>query len=562
MTQEVQSTHQHDTNILFKSSSIDGLALKALFDAGTRWLKSNQQLVNSLNVFPVPDGDTGTNMLLTMQAACDEIKLSNEKNVGKVAHAAAHGALMGARGNSGVILSQLLRGFARALDDFQIIDRSHVIKALAESRNTAYRGVVKPVEGTILTVATDLSKAAEALDSALDNSAWFTRLMAAGEESLNNTPNLLPILKQAGVVDSGGKGLYIILEGMYRFMHGQPLDLDENMILKPLSHINLEETLEEVEEGQDYEVVVDFIPYHELDLPNFYSELEKIGTSIQIGEGDGLYRMHIHVPIENRYKPIDYTMTVGTVTKIAMENLLAQMDERKHGLEEQSVQYPAVEEGQIALIAVSPGIGFSRILASLGVNGIINGGQTMNPSTEEIVESFEGLPTDKIIILPNNKNIILAAENATHLTKKNVKVLPTRTMPQGISTTLRFDPNGDIDEVVKDMESAISEVVSGEITIATRSVDINGVAVNAGEVIGLLDGNLVTSAASIKEATLDLLDKIGTQDFERISFFKGENINPKEIDHCIEAVRKKYHNHEIEVHTGGQPYYQLILSVE
>ena len=551
-----------DGRELLKDNKLDGQGFKALVDAGMRWLKANQQLVNALNVFPVPDGDTGTNMLLTMQAAYDEVKDSNETNIGKVAHAVAHGALMGARGNSGVILSQLWRGFARALDNFDSMDRDLLIKALHESRNTAYRGVVRPVEGTILAVAKDLAAAAQSMSEENIGIEWFEKLLSKANESVNNTPNLLPILKQAGVVDSGGKGLYIILEGMQRFVLGQSLELDPNAVVKPISALELDHAMEEVEDGQDFEVVLDFKPHTQLDLGAYYEELAKIGTSIQVGEGDGMYRMHIHVPAEKKYEPIEYTMTLGTVSKIAIENLLAQMEERKHNSESAKVNFPPVEPNNIALIAVSPGEGFSRILASLGVNGVISGGQTMNPSTEEIIRSFENLPTDKVIILPNNKNIILAAQNASQVSVKMIRVIPTKTLPQGISCTLRFDPTGDIDEVAKDMESAIKDVISGEITTATRSVEINGVDVKEGEVIALLDGSLVVSADTLEQATLELLENAKAEDYERISFYSGSELDTKSANLIVDQVREKYPSHEIEIHSGGQPYYQLIVSIE
>jgi DAK2 domain fusion protein YloV len=540
---------------------LTGQDLKTLAEAGMIWLKVNQQLVNSLNVFPVPDGDTGTNMLLTMQAAYNEIAHSDENNVGKVAHALAQGALMGARGNSGVILSQLWRGFARGMDNLESADGDTIIKALVECKNTAYKGVVRPVEGTILTVAKEVANTAETLTGSDVNAEWLEKLVKAADVAVQNTPEQLPILKQAGVVDSGGKGLFIILEGMYRKITGQPLDVAIAAV-QPLGMMEMENTLEEIEPGQDYEVVVDFRPAQPLNLEKFYTDLSEIGTSIQVGEGDGMYRMHIHVPLEKRYEPIDYTMTLGTITKIAMENLMAQMEERQGAARNTPLELTPVEEGQIAVVVVSPGKGLSRIFASLGVNAVIEGGQTMNPSTEEILKSFEDLPTDKIIILPNNKNIILAAQNAAQLSVKNVKVINSKTIPQGLNALLRLDPDGELDSVAAEMEAALSEVITGEITTATRSVVINDVDVAEGQVIALLDGKLVISCADLTEACLGLLTKAATDDRERITLFYGENISRAEVDHLVELIQNQYPNHEIEVHEGGQPHYQLIISIE
>jgi len=558
MSADVLFPAMSDGREIAKQPTLDGQGLKILVEAGLTWLKANQQMVNALNVFPVPDGDTGTNMLLTMQAAYAEINQSTETNVGKMAHAIAQGALMGARGNSGVILSQLWRGFARSLDNLQVMDGNALVDALNTSKTTAYKGVVRPVEGTILTVAKDIAAAADLLRGQPVNIDWLEKIVAAAAVSVENTPNLLPILKQAGVVDSGGKGLFIILEGMLRFIKGQPLET--SAVVQPLSQMELDGAMEEVEPGQDYEVVVDFRPDAELDLEKFYEELSEMGTSIQVGEGDGMYRMHIHVPTENRYKPIEYTMSLGTVTKVAIENLIAQMEDRSESTPGYS--FTPIEPGQIAVIAVSPGEGLSRIFASLGVAAVVQGGQTMNPSTEEILNAFENLPTDRVIILPNNKNIILAAQNAAHMTVKKVAVIPTKTVPQGLNSMLRHDPEGDLDEVAKEMEAAIMEVDTGEITTATRSVEINGVDVHQGEVISMLNGSLVASAQDIRTACFELLTKADAADRERITLFYGQNISRHEVNQLVDQIREAYPRHEIEIHEGGQPHYQLIMSIE
>ena len=560
MSSDVNFPSTVDGRKLANTGYLDGQGLKKLVEAGMTWLKANQQLVNSLNVFPVPDGDTGTNMLLTMQAAYNEIAHSGETNVGKVAHSIAQGALMGARGNSGVILSQIWRGFARALDNLETANGEILIKGLIEARNTAYKGVVRPVEGTILTVAKAIAATAEGLSGQPLSLAWLEKIVAEANASVQQTPELLPILKQAGVVNSGGEGLFIILEGMLRFLTGLSLETPTNVV-QPLGSMNLENTMEEIEPGQDYEVVVDFRPNKPLDLDKFYSDLSEIGTSIQVGEGDGMYRMHIHVPTEKRYQPIDYTMSLGTITKVAMENLLAQMDDIEKG-GAGNIPLTPIEPGQIAVVTVSPGFGLSRIFASLGVAAIIEGGQTMNPSTEEILQSFENLPTDKVIILPNNKNIILAAQNASDMTVKKVKVIGSKTIPQGLNAMLRHDPDGDLDKIATEMIEALTEVETGEITTATRSVEINGLKVSQGEVIALLNGELILSTSDINQACLGLLEKAGTDDRERITLFYGQNIAKGDVNNVVDIIREKYPNHEIELHEGGQPHYQLIMSIE
>ena len=540
---------------------IDGQSLKRLVEAGMTWLRTNQQIVNSLNVFPVPDGDTGTNMLLTLTSAYNEIKDSGEKHFGKMAGMVAKGALMGARGNSGVILSQLWRGFARGVQDHDTLDMDTLVRAFAEARDTAYKGVVKPVEGTILTVAKGIAAGTGAgMGSARDSIDILEVAVRSADETVEQTPDLLPVLKQAGVVDSGGKGLFFILEGMLRHVYGEPLDTPLATV-QSLSAMNFENAMQEVEEGQDYEVVVDFFPDEGFQLQPFYSKLEEMGTSIQVGEGEGMYRMHIHVPLEKRYEPIDYIMGLGTITKVAMENLLAQMDDIQKS-KEQTVKFSAVEPGQIAVVVVSPGNGLTRIFASLGAAAVVAGGQTMNPSTQDILAAFETLPTDKIIILPNNKNIVMAANQAREVTVKQVAVVPSRTVPQGLSAMLSLQPDGEVDAVAERMTKALDMVKTGEITVATRSVEIDGVHCEDGQVIGLLDGKLVASSNSVEDGVLRLLNKASAGDHELITLFYGEDMPHAEAHRIADVVREKYSELEVEVQEGGQPHYQFIISVE
>lgn len=543
------------------SVPISGQGLKTLLEAGMAWLKTNQQNVNSLNVFPVPDGDTGTNMVLTMQAAFDEVEHSGTGNVGQLSHSVARGALMGARGNSGVILSQIWRGFARALDNEETMDVAMLAKALVEAKETAYKGVVRPVEGTILTVIKDIATQAEA---SVKRTSSFTEVLSdivdAADASVQRTPELLPILKQAGVVDSGGKGLYFIFEGMWRFINGDPLDKVIAEVL-PLSDMNLDNALETVEPGQDYEVVIDFSPEDTFNLQKYYMDLEEIGTSIQVGEGDGIYRMHIHVPTENRYAPIEHTMTLGTIKKVMIENLVAQMDDHKNA-KNPKIKLASVQPGEIAVVTVSPGSGLSRIFASLGVAAIVQGGQTMNPSIKEILASFENLPTEKVIILPNNKNILMAAKEAATMTVKKVAVIPTLTIPQGIAAMFKLIPDADFDEIVADMNDAIKKVETGEITVATRTVEIDGVQVEKGHVIALHNGKLVASTDTIDEACEQLLAAADTNDYERITLFYGADMKRTQVNQLADKIRSVYPDHEIEVHEGDQPHYQLIIAIE
>jgi DAK2 domain fusion protein YloV len=543
-------------------TTINGKDLKHLFKASLSWLKSHHVVINALNVFPVPDGDTGTNMLLTMQSAYQEIADSDEENIGKVIQQIAQGALMGARGNSGVILSQLIRGFARILDHKQEMDAALLNQAFAESRNTAYKGVVRPVEGTILTVSKDIASASEDLSENNDNLLDILEgVIVAAEQSVKNTPNLLPILKQAGVVDSGGKGLLIILEGMYRYATNQPVDIGEvapeNAVVS-LDQIRNNELHDAIEPGQDFEVVVDFKPNSDFELKNFYDRLSDIGTSIQVGEGDDIYRMHIHVATDKKYEPIEMVGDFGIVKKVYIENLLEQMGQS----ESEKVFSNEIKKDQIAVITISPGNGISKIFQSLGAARVISGGQTMNPSTNDIYEAFKDLPTDKIIILPNNKNIIMASEAAKKLSKKNVAVIHSTSIPQGMVSCLRLDPNGDFDDIVEEMNEALTEVETGEITTATRSIKINGVNVKKGEVISLLNGKLVHSSQSIYKSCSELLKIAKTEEREHITIFYGNDVESEMVDKFVQQIESEYPDHELEIHSGGQPHYQFILSIE
>ncbi len=542
----------------------DGQGLKRLLLAGLTWLDTNHQAVNALNVFPIPDGDTGTNMLLTMQAAYKEVAQSQETNAGKVARAVAHGALMGARGNSGVILSQIWRGFARRLDSLEVLDAPLLAEALQTACETAYRGVGRPVEGTILTVIKDVA-AAVAHPASKNLLVLFEKAVTTAHASVAHTPELLPVLKQAGVVDSGGKGLALILEGMLRHLNGQPVDRAELTVPLPVNLAAIGAMPETIEPGQEWEVVLDFRPLVQLDLPALYSRLENIGTSIQVGEGDGLFRLHVHLLKTKRLEPVEIAEEFGTVVNVHMENLLDQMAQQNPGSQPAAEALPLAEvrPGQIGIIAVSPGQGLSRIMASLGAAAIISGGQTMNPSTQEMVEAIDQLNTDRILILPNNRNIILAANQAAELaTYKKVRVVGSRTVPQGIAALLNLSPDGDLEATQAAMEKALRTVESGEITTATRTVEIDGVAVQAGQIIGLLNGELKVAENDLTESVMRLLAEMHAGDRELVTLYHGSDVTPAQAEALAQTIRAAYPNQAVELHNGGQPHYHYILSAE
>ena len=559
----VTSTSKRQERLAQRYRVINGHTAGWLIRAGMTWLRTNQETVNSLNVFPIPDGDTGTNMCLTMQSAWEEVaRLPDASSIAEVVHAVAHGALMGARGNSGVILSQLWRGFSRTLDKSAQMDAALFAHGLAEARDTAYRGVVRPVEGTILTVSKDV---AEAADQALAQGASSTlhileAIVPAADASVERTQGLNPVLAEAGVVDAGGKGLFFLLEGMLRAAKGEPLD-EALVNLQPMSELALRSAGEVIEPGQDWEVVIDFRPEGQLKVESFYERLEAMGTSIQVGEGDGIYRMHIHVADHREYEPIDYVKSLGVISRLSIENLMLQMQDQAAGAA-RPLKLAKVADGQIAAVAVSAGPGLSRVLASLGVAAIVEGGQTMNPSTEQILEAINGLPTDRVVVLPNNKNIILAAQQAAGVSDKQVRVVPSASVPQGMAALLSLDAGGDLDRVADGMTQAIGAVKTLEITSATRSVSLDGVRVKKGQYIGLLDDQLVVASDDLWEATRSLLGAAQAGSAELITVFSGEDLTPQQLGQIAEQIRTAFPEQEVELHDGGQPHYPLMLSVE
>ncbi len=592
-------------------TTIDGPALREMSRAALAWLQTNHQAVNALNVFPVPDGDTGTNMLLTMQAACAEIEGADTKCVAEVAHLLAHGALMGARGNSGVILSQIWRGLARGLEDLEQFGAGEFAGAMQQATETAYRGVVLPVEGTILTVIKDASDAAREqaseerhmvlpshaapmysvsqpsyLTDMFDPSArpqmergaqetrefqdilrqqgkegdlreFLQQVCIACEQSVQRTPDLLPVLEQAGVVDAGGFGLQLLFEGMLRHLRGEPVDVAPERDIKPLDLASIGSALNTVEPGQDWEVVLDLRPKAGLNLDSFYGQLESMGTSIQVGEGDDILRVHIHLEEENRFKPIECAETLGTVVNVHMENLLHQMEQQAATAGWQV----EVQPGQLLAVTVAPGSGFARIFAENGAQ-VVSGGQTMNPSTEDLMAAFEDLPADQVIILPNNANIQLAAEQAATLSMKQVGVIPTRTVPQGIAALLAFNPDDVFDEACAAMRAAADEVESGEITTATRSVTLDGHKVSEGQIIGLHNGEITCVGDTPSDCTLELLRVIGAAQCELVTLYHGEETDAATSELLRAEIEACFPQVEVVSLPGGQPHYHYILSVE
>jgi uncharacterized protein len=586
----------------------DGHQFRKLVQAGLAWLEKHQQQVNALNVFPVPDGDTGTNMLLTMRSAYRRIQDSDDRHVGRVAQELSHGALMGARGNSGVILSQIWRGLARSLKDGETFSADELAVAFKEAADTAYKGVMRPVEGTILTVIREGAlEAQDAVAKSKDLRFLLERVVERCQQALARTPDLLPILKQAGVVDSGGQGLIYILEGMLRYVYGQMHDLQAQ---RPAPSTPAQALAAPVH-GLDYPYDVQFILMgKDLDVLKVRQTIDAMGDSTVVVGDEQTIKVHVHV--KDPGGPLSYGISLGEITDVVVENMQMQMEaivggapggdirdrqpasnnqqgpEAHQGtaggrayagadqpqwvddvatppsLAPEEVAEPVIEvqPGQVAVIAVAPGNGLARIFRSLGAATVVDGGQTNNPSTEEIFQAIQDVPTDKIIILPNNKNIILAAESARDLSPKQVVVLPTRTVPQGIGAMLRLDPDGELDSTAAAMADAFGHVVSGEITRATRSVTLHGVTCEAGQYIGLLDGQLVASGSDLGALLAALLEKMDVNSRELLSIYAGEDVDPAELAAVGEQIEAKYPQLEVELLSGGQPHYYYILGAE
>ena len=548
----------------------DGQELKRLLAAGTAWLEKNAPRINALNVFPVPDGDTGTNMLLTMQAAIAEVADDPSHDAGHIARGVAQGALMGARGNSGVILSQILRGFARGLDGQASFDGRGFARAMREATHTAYNAVTNAVEGTILTVVREAADEAErAAQETQDLGVVLLRTVKAAQKAVEKTPTLLDKLREAGVVDAGGLGLQVILEGALRYLRGEPIEIE--MPTETRAQIQKAGALspEEMEYGYCTEFV---LQGRNLDFEKIKRDLMQMGDSALIVGDEYLIRVHIHT-----FRPglvLDYATQLGTLHKIKIDNM---QEQHEHfiglGLEEREETEATAEEPRsptvtveelsgIAVVAVAPGPGLEEVFRSMGASAVVRGGQSMNPSIQELLEAIESVGSDRVILLPNNKNVQLAAEQAVRLTKRQVRIVPTRTVPQGIAALLALNYQADLDENARVMEQAMHQVQTAEITRAVRSVQIGDVEVKEGEVIGLLNGELVASGDDVEEMVMRMLEEMHAADYEIITLYYGEDVTPEEAEALGERVREAYPDQEVEVVSGGQPYYHYIVSAE
>ena len=547
----------------------NGQQLRKLAQAGLIWLERNQQHVNELNVFPVPDGDTGINMLLTMQSAFTRVQHQEDTHVGKIAGELAHGAMMGSRGNSGVILSQIWRGLAKGFKDKATFNVDDLALAFREAAETAYNGVTKPVEGTILTVIREgAEEAADAAKKSRDLRFMLERVLERCQQALERTPELLPILKEAGVVDSGGQGLVYILTGMLRYVHGQMGDMEAAMAqaATPASApIDVPAQAHAVPAGGQLEFPYDvqfILMGQNLNVPLVTAKIDAMGDSTVVVGDERTIKVHVHV--KDPGQPISYAVSLGAITDVVVENMQEQMEDIVATAVSPTPPLPEImlEPDQIGVVAVAAGTGLANAFRSLGVAHVVNGGQTNNPSTEEILQAIDAVPTNKVIVLPNNKNIILAAEAARDLSQKQVAVIPSRTVPQGISALMFLNPDGDLAATAQAMTTSLADVATGEITRATRSVTIDEVGVKEGQFIGLVDGRLRACGPDMTEVLTRVLAQMDMDEREIVTLYYGQDVSAVEAAAVAAQIEQLYPEVEVEILDGGQAHYYYILGAE
>jgi DAK2 domain fusion protein YloV len=536
---------------------ITGSDLVRSVKSGCINLEHNRDTVDLLNVFPVPDGDTGTNMYLTLLSAVKEGEKVQDKPLGKVARAISTGSLMGARGNSGVILSQIFRGMARVLDGKNEANAIDVAMALKAGSDTAYEAVMKPVEGTILTVIREVAKASE--EEARKNGDIVATLLAgirAGYITLEKTPMMLPILKEAGVVDAGGKGLLFFLEGTL-----QGLALEKDIELSSYEPARLDEPSDKT--GVPLELEFQYctevlVRGAELDVADMRDHLAPLGDSMLVVGDEEIVKVHIHS--NHPGKVLETCLQWGQLTDIKINNMLEEVHERLLNMDppDETIN----NHKNIGLVAVAAGAGLVTILKSLGVDMVVEGGQTMNPSTQDLLDACNQVNADTVILLPNNSNIIMAAEQVTQLADKQVVVIPTRSVMQAIAALMSYQPEGQLEEVVQNMTEQYGEVKYAEVTHAVRDSSVNGLHIKAGDIIGLIEDRIELASESIIETVKQLLEKIVDEDSSLITLYYGEEIESAQVEAMKAELEEIYPECEVELYWGGQPHYSYFISIE
>ena len=533
-------------------STVDGTLFKQALLGSLSWLAANQEEVNRLNVFPVPDGDTGTNMLLTLQSAVEDIKDSQASEISKIARLASHGSLMGARGNSGVILSQIFRGFARAVEGKSALNPTELAGAFEEAANAAYRAVNRPTEGTILTVAREAGRAATAAASEPDaTAAGVIAAAAAGARTaVLKTPSQLQILRDAGVVDAGGFGLQLILEGMLKSI--EETEAPMAPVTQPARAAQVSMELPEGGWGYCTEFLIEG---SDLDLEKIRTQIESLGNSVLVVGEPELLKVHVHTD-----DPTRVIALAGGHGKILKLNVGDMSTQHKRILENEAGGPPRANG--VGLVAVVAGKGLVDIFKALGVDAIVEGGQTLNPSTQDMLRAVESVPYDKVILLPNNSNVILAAKQVAGVTSKTVHLIETHSVPQGVAAVVAFSPDRTAEENMAAMSGEAQRVQTIEVTHAVRDTRSNGLKVKKGDVIGLINEKLEFAGSDYAEVVNKALGKLGPDAYELVTVYRGAGASDEEMSSLETAIRSSYPGLEVEVQHGGQQHYPFILSVE
>lgn len=541
--------------------TINGSIFRKMIMAGASLLEQNKKLVDALNVFPVPDGDTGTNMFLTIKSASAEVNNCINNNIDSLCEAYSKGALRGARGNSGVITSQIVKGLTSVLSQAPEITTKIFAKAIQEGANVAYKAVTKPKEGTILTVIRTMAESAiEIAKKHADFEEFFKLVLDKGEDILQQTPEMLPVLKKAGVVDAGGRGLIVLFTGYYKAICG-----DETLTFnfedpKPVQSVD--DVIADINNLADIEFgyCTEFMIIHmlkkttEADIDRLREKLMEIGDSVLCIGDLNLVKVHVHTNEPNR--ALGYALELGEIWNIKIENMLEQNRELKKNMKKVEELKPN------GMVAVAPGEGLANLFTDLTVDEIIAGGQTMNPSAADIANAVAKVPAENVFVFPNNKNIILAAEQAKALSEKVVHVIPTKNVPEGIAASLAFNPEASVEENIENMTASIENVKAGSVTYAVRATHVDGFDLSVGEIIGLDDKAILAKGADVSLTTEDLIEKMVDENSVNITLFFGEDITEEDAEKLRDKLEKKYPDCEVTAIFGGQPVYYYIVSVE
>ncbi|HBE8010278.1 TPA: fatty acid kinase catalytic subunit FakA [Staphylococcus aureus] len=546
-------------------SKINGKLFADMIIQGAQNLSNNADLVDSLNVYPVPDGDTGTNMNLTMTSGREEVENNLSKNIGELGKTFSKGLLMGARGNSGVILSQLFRGFCKNIESESEINSELLAESFQAGVETAYKAVMKPVEGTILTVAKDAAQAAiEKANNTEDCIELMEYIIVKANESLENTPNLLAVLKEVGVVDSGGKGLLCVYEGFLKALKGEKVEakvakIDKDEFVHDEHDFHGVINTEDIIYGYCTEMMVRFGKNKKaFDEQEFRQDMSQFGDSLLVINDEEIVKVHVHT--EYPGKVFNYGQQYGELIKLKVENMREQ--HREVIRKEQHTAKPKMETVETAIITISMGEGISEIFKSMGATHIISGGQTMNPSTEDIVKVIEQSKCKRAIILPNNKNILMASEQAASIVDAEAVVIPTKSIPQGISALFQYDVDATLEENKAQMADSVNNVKSGSLTYAVRDTKIDGVEIKKDAFMGLIEDKIVSSQSDQLTTVTELLNEMLAEDSEILTVIIGQDAEQAVTDNMINWIEEQYPDVEVEVHEGGQPIYQYFFSVE